>query len=96
MMKYGLCYYYGQNHCYTTTTPHHAQHHKETRLIKESTGTNCRSLGAEPRLDKSTGAVLIDRYIVKYRIKKGKMDGELEDITSWIKRATSGKLSLSN
>ena len=47
-------------------------------------------------MDKSTGTVVIDRYLVKYRIKKGKMDGELEDITSWIKRATSSKLSLSN
>jgi hypothetical protein len=32
---------------------------------------------------------------VKSSNKKGKMEGEMEDITSWIKAATSGKLSMS-
>jgi hypothetical protein len=32
---------------------------------------------------------------VKSSNKKGKMEGEMEDITSWIKGAVSGKLSIS-
>jgi hypothetical protein len=32
---------------------------------------------------------------VKSSNNKGKMEGEMEDITSWIKGAVSGKLSMS-